>query len=88
MYWKLSPAQKVQLSRLEDFLSEMSGSLHTDFWTDEALPSDPRWEQVRTWAKAALVEFGWPIEIPPVAREEYGVLVDKGSYFLKSHPLS
>jgi hypothetical protein len=85
-YWKLSPVQTVQLSRLDDFLSEMSGSLHRDFWTDEALLSDARWEQVRTLAKATLIEFGWPIEIPPVAREEYGMLVDKGSCFLKNHP--
>jgi hypothetical protein len=35
-------------------------------------------------AKAALVSFGWPIEIPPPAREENGMLVDNGSYFIKS----
>ena len=87
-YWKLSPAQLVQLSRLGAFLSEMSGSRHRDFWTDEALPSDPRWEQVRTWAKVALVELGWPIEIPAPAREDQGMLVDNGSYFLKSRPPS
>jgi len=87
-YWNPSNAQMVQLSRLDDFLSEMSGSLHRDFWTDEALSSDPRWEEVRTLAKAALVGFGWPIEIPLPAREDHGMFVDKGSYFLKSRPPS
>lgn len=87
-YWKLSPGHRVQLSRLDDFLKEMSGSLHRDFWTDEALSSDPRWEQVRTLARAALVAFGWPIEIPPVAREEQGMLVDNGSSFFRSPPPS
>jgi hypothetical protein len=83
-YWKPSNAQIVQLNRLDDFLSEMSGSLHSDFWTDEALSSDLRWEEVRTLAKAVLVSFGWPIEVPPPAQEEQGVLIDKGSYFIKS----
>jgi hypothetical protein len=75
-YWKLSSVQMVHLSRLDDFLREMSASLHSDFWTDEALFSDPRWEEVRTLAKAALVAFAWPVEVPPPAREEQGVLVD------------
>lgn len=69
-YWRLSPAQRVQLGRLDDFLSEMSSSLHHDFWTDEALPSDPRWERARTLAKAALQAFGWPGQLPPTPREE------------------
>jgi hypothetical protein len=67
---KPSNEQMAQLSRLDDFLSEMSGSLHCDLWTDMVLSCDPRWEQVRTLAKAVLVSFGWPIEIPPPAREE------------------
>lgn len=87
-YWKPSSVQMVQLSRLDDFLSEMSGSLHSDFWADEALSSDPRWEEVRTLAKAALASFGWPVEVPPPARDEQGVVVDQRSYFVKSRPPS
>ena len=87
-YWKPSPVQMAQLSKLDDFLRKMSGSLHPDFWTDEALISDPRWEEARTLAKAVLVSFGWPVKVPPPAREEQGVLVDQGSYFIKSSPLS
>jgi hypothetical protein len=39
---------------------------------NEALFSDPRWEEVRLLAKAVLTSFGWPSEIPPPAREEHG----------------
>ncbi len=61
----------------------MSHSSNIDFWTDEALSSDPRWEEVRTLAQAALVTCGWPNEIPPPAREEQGMLIDNGSTFIK-----
>jgi hypothetical protein len=82
-YWKLSQEQVAKLTVLNEFLSEMSDSLNSDFWTGEALSSDSRWEEVRTLAKEALVSFGWPIEIPPPVREENGMLVDNGSYFIK-----
>jgi hypothetical protein len=83
-YWKLSKEQMARLTELDEFLNKMSASSKRDFWTDEALSSDPRWEEVRTLAKAALVSCGWPIEIPPPAREEQGMLVDNGSTFIKS----
>ena len=67
-YWKLSQEQEIRLTALDEFLSEMSGPLHSDFWTDEALSSDPRWEEVRNLAKAALISCGWPIEVPPPDR--------------------
>ena len=84
-YWKLSKEQMVRLTELDEFLNKMSDSSSKDFWTDEALSSDPRWEEVRTLAKAALVSCGWPIEIPSPAREEQGMLVDNGSTFIKSN---
>jgi hypothetical protein len=67
-YWELSQEQKTRLTALDDFLNEMSHSHNTAFWTDEALFIDSRWEEVRNLAKAALVSFGWPIEVPPPAR--------------------
>jgi len=67
-YWELSGEQKTRLTVLDDFLSEMSGSHNAAFWTDEALFTDSRWEEVRHLAQAALVSFGWPIEVPPPAR--------------------
>jgi hypothetical protein len=83
-YWKLSQEQMARLTELDQFLKKMSDPSQSDFWSDEALSSDPRWEEVRTLAQAALVACGWPIEIPPPAREEQGVLVDNGSTFIKS----
>jgi hypothetical protein len=83
-YWNLSPEQMARLTELDQFLTKMSGPSHRDFWSDEALSSDPRWEEVRTLAQAALVACGWPIEIPSPAREEPGMLLDHGSTFIKS----
>jgi hypothetical protein len=84
-YWKLSKEQMARLTELDEFLEKMSASSESDFWTDEALSSDPRWEEVRTLALiAALVSCGWPMEIPPPAREEQDMLVDNGSTFIKS----
>jgi len=88
VYWKPSRTQTDQLSKLDGFLNEMSGPSHTDFWSNEALSSDPRWEEVRLLAKAVLASFEWPIEIPPPAREEHGMIIDRGSYFINSQPSS
>jgi hypothetical protein len=67
-YWELSREQKTRLTVLDDYLSEKSGSHNAAFWTDEALFTDSGWGEVRNLAKAALVSFGWPIEVPPPAR--------------------
>ena len=83
-YWKLSKEQMARLTELDEFLKKMSGPSKSDFWSDDALASDPRWEEVRTLAQAALVACGWPNEIPLPAREEQGMLVDHGSAFIKS----
>jgi len=75
-YWKLSGEQKAKLTVLDDLLSRLSGSVSGAFWTDEALFRDPRWEEIRNLAKAALVSFGWPVEVPPPARYRNRMLVD------------
>ena len=67
-YWELPQEQKTRLTELDGFLSEMSGTHNAAFWTDEALFTDSRWAQVRHLAQAALVSFGWPLEVPPPAR--------------------
>src|SRR5690242_19780485 len=54
-YWELSRQQKTKLTVLDDFLSKMSASYNAAFWTNEALFTDSRWEEVRNLAKAALV---------------------------------
>ncbi len=73
----------ARLTELDEFLKKMSDPSKRDFWSDEALSSDPRWEEVRMLAQAALVACEWPNEIPPPAREEQGMLVDHGSTFIK-----
>ena len=78
-YWTLSKVQAAKLTALDDFLNKMSGPLHEAFWTDEALFSDPRWEEIRKLAESALVSFGWPIQVPPPAQYQDGMVVD-GEY--------
>jgi hypothetical protein len=84
-YWHLSAEQIASLTELDEFFRKMSESPTSDFWSDGALVSDPRWEQVRLLAQAALLACGWPNEIPLPARDEQGMLVDHGSVFIKSH---
>ncbi len=67
-YWELSQEQKIRLTALDELLNEMSQPHNADFWTDEAIFIDSRWDEVRNLAKAALVSFGWPIEVPSPAR--------------------
>lgn len=68
-YWTLTEEQTAQLTELDAYLASLSGPPNAAFWTDEALVSDPRWEQVRALAQAALTSFQWPREVPPP--EEY-----------------
>jgi hypothetical protein len=83
-YWELSVEQIASLMNLDEFLNTMSVESNSDFWTDGALSSDHRWERVRNLAKLALISLEWPLEIPPPAREENGMIVDYGAYFIKS----
>jgi hypothetical protein len=68
-YWSLTEEQTALLSQLNAYLGSLSGEQNALFWSDEALVSDPCWEQVRTLARAALASFRWPREAPPP--EEY-----------------
>jgi hypothetical protein len=60
-YWEISPDQSTQLAFLLDFLYGLDDD---DFWTVEALASDPRWNEVRSIAKKVLHSFNWPVEVP------------------------
>ena len=42
---------------LDALLEKLSGKANADFWTCEALRSDPRWEQVRRCASEALEAY-------------------------------
>jgi hypothetical protein len=63
-YWEISQNQVTRLAVLRDFFYSLNNPATSDFWTVEALSSDPRWEQVRSLAKQALNAFTWPIEVP------------------------
>lgn len=67
-YWEPSKEQMAKLAALDEILSEMSNSSRHDLGTEEALSFDPMWKEVRHLAKAALVSFGWPVDVPPPAR--------------------
>ncbi len=70
-YWELSQDQETRLAVLRDYLFTLEILAISDFWTVEALSSDPRWEQVRSRAKQALTAFNWPIEVPPLIQTSY-----------------
>lgn len=64
----LSNKQSEPLAALDQHIAEMSGEHNGDFWTDQALFTDQRWDAVRAMAKAALSSFGWPNVVPPKQR--------------------
>lgn len=61
-YWILSPDQALQLKALADFFHALDNPDEEDFWTVEALYSDPRWNEVRRLAKQALLVLEWPLK--------------------------
>jgi hypothetical protein len=63
-YWELSPDQETQLKDLQRFFQELDCPEPSDFWMEEALFSDPRWDEIRQLARQALPFFGWPVEVP------------------------
>lgn len=51
--------QSSKLSRINELLSLMSGATNADLWTDDAVRSNPRWEEVRREANEAIRLLGW-----------------------------
>jgi hypothetical protein len=47
-------------------------------WQDDALSTQPEWNELRSMARSALEFFGWPIERPPNGRSRY--LLGDGSW--------
>jgi hypothetical protein len=64
-YWELSHGQALHLKTLQSFFEELDRPERSDFWTEEALFSDPRWNRIRHLANQALLSFHWPLEAPP-----------------------
>lgn len=63
-FWKLSDRQMALLEAINGYLESLSGEDNIAFWSDQALFDDPRWEEVRTMAKATLESFGWDVDVP------------------------
>ena len=51
--------QVVALRRVDELLSAMSSEDQSDLWTDEAVRLHPRWQEVRSLARAAVRVLGW-----------------------------
>ena len=68
-YWELSQDQETRLTVLRDFFDALNTPATGDFWSVEALRSDPRWEHVRSLAKQTLNALNWPIEVPPPEKD-------------------
>jgi hypothetical protein len=64
-YWEISENQEIRLKTLRDYFFTLDDPAYEDFWTVEALSTDPHWEEIRSLAKKALTAFNWPIEVPP-----------------------
>ena len=63
-YWELSHDQIIHLKTLQRFFQELDRPETSDFWTVEALFSDPHWDEIRQLAKQAFLSFAWPVEVP------------------------
>ena len=50
---EVSESQLAAVRALETRLAEMSGGHNAELWTDDAVLSDPIWEDIRSLAKAA-----------------------------------
>jgi hypothetical protein len=53
----MSEAARLRVREVSDKLEEMSGSSHTELWTEEALRTSADWEEVRRRAGLALAEL-------------------------------
>jgi hypothetical protein len=62
---RLTAEQTGILDEIDSQLDSMSGAQDAELWTNDALLENPLWGRTRELAKAALVAFNWPYEVPP-----------------------
>lgn len=53
--------QQRALRRVDDLLSAISGPEHKELWTDEAVCTHPRWDEIRSQARRALAALCWEV---------------------------
>lgn len=63
---ELTEREAAAIRPVDTMLGDLSGKHHAAFWERNALADDPRWEQVRVLAAAALKKL--PIESRAVGR--------------------
>ena len=62
---ELTVEQKAAVDALDGIITRMSGKQNASFWTEEALRTDPTWDEIRSAAKATVASFGWELRRPP-----------------------
>jgi len=60
----LAQEQKQVLERLDNLLFGMNPESHWLIWSEEKLRNNANWRKVRAYAREALVQFNWPLELP------------------------
>lgn len=65
---KLTDEQRSSLAELDAHTDQMNDNAH--LWTEEALRSQPEWDEVRRKARKALKLFGWSVEDKDVPTDE------------------
>lgn len=82
---QLTPEQKQALAQLDSLLFCLNPGMSWLVWPEERLRRNAAWRKVRTCARKALIQFGWPLELPfdnafmekPANQDRY--LEDQGS---------
>lgn len=64
MEHQLTPEQKRALARLDGLLFCLNPEMNWLVWSEEKLRRNATWRQVRICARQALIQFGWPLELP------------------------
>ncbi len=70
MDYQLTKEQKKALAQLDNMLFYLNPSTDWLYWPEDKLRSNAAWRKVRAYAREALVQFKWPLELP------YGVPFD------------
>jgi hypothetical protein len=66
----LTETQRASLLDVDRLLDAMSETRQAELWTEEAVRTHPKWQEVREAAKRVLAEFGWD-EDPPNPKRGY-----------------
>jgi hypothetical protein len=61
---QLTLEQKAVLAQLDGYLLSMNSGLDWRVWSEETLRQNATWRQVRTYARKALIQFNWPLDLP------------------------